>query len=73
MTTYWNTKFTKRDYECTNIVAIKADRLPQDYDEAVWKANGMEVSPGIELQYLGARYQRDAAGTTLRVEEYGYL
>lgn len=68
MTTYWNTKFTKRNYECTNIVAIKAETLPKGYDPAIWKANGMEVKPGIELQYLGATYQNGE-----RFEQYGYL
>ena len=68
MTTYWNTKFTKRDPECTNIVAIKAETLPKGYDPAVWKANGMNVKPGIELQYLCAIYQNGE-----RVEQYGYL
>lgn len=32
MQTFWNTRFTKRDYEATNVVAIKADRLPVGYD-----------------------------------------
>jgi hypothetical protein len=68
MTTFWNTKFTKRDYECTNIVAIKADTLPKGYDANVWKANGQEVKPGIALQYLGAVYQNGE-----RFEQYGYL
>ena len=68
MTTYWNTKFTKRNYECTNIVAIKAEKLPKGYDPEIWKANGFDAKPGIELQYLGAIHQNGE-----RFEQYGYL
>jgi hypothetical protein len=68
MRTFWNTKFTKRDPECTTIVAIKAEVLPKRYDAAIWKANGQEVKAGIELQYLGATYENGQ-----RYELYGYL
>lgn len=68
MITYWNTKFTKRDYECTNIVAIKAEKLPKGYDPAIWKANRIDAKPGIELQFLGVIYQNGE-----RFEQYGYL
>lgn len=68
MQTFWNTKYTKRNYECTNIVAIKAEQLPKGYDTTIWKANGLDVRTGIELQYLGAIYQNGE-----RFEQYGYL
>lgn len=68
MKTYWNTKFTKRDPECTTIVAVKADKLPKGYDPAIWRENGQEVNAGIQLQYLGATYQNGE-----RFEQYGYL
>lgn len=68
MTTFWNTKFTKRNYECTTVVAIKADELPKSYDPAVWKSNGMEVAEGIELKRLEIAYQNGE-----RFEKYGYL
>lgn len=68
MTTYWNTKFTKRDPECTNIVAIKGESLPSGYDPAIWKPNGMEVQEGIELMKIDAIYQNGQ-----RFERYGYL
>ena len=68
MKTYWNTAFKQRDYECTNIVAIKADKLPKGYDPAIWKQNGYEVQAGIELRYLGAILSNGE-----RFEQYGYL
>jgi hypothetical protein len=68
MTTFWNTKFTKRDYECTNIVAIKAEKLPKGYDPEIWKANGMEVREGIELMRNDITHQGGE-----RHERYGYL
>lgn len=68
MATYWNTKFTRRDPECTTIVAIKAERLPKGYDPAIWKPNGIEVVEGIDLRRLGIIHQNGE-----RFEQYGYL
>ena len=68
MQTYWNTKFTKRDYEATNIVAIKADRLPRGYDPAIWKPNGIEVRECIELIRLDITHENGEC-----FERYGYL
>lgn len=68
MTTYWNTKFTKRDPECTTVVAIKADKLPRGYDATIWKPNGMDVREGIEVQRLEIRHQNGE-----RFEIFGYL
>ncbi len=69
MQTFWNTKFTKRDYECTNIVAIKAKRLPNGYDPAIWKGNGHEVKETVGgLMQIDAIYQNGE-----RFERWGYL
>lgn len=73
MKTYWNTKFTKRDYECTNIVAIKAEKLPKGYDPEIWKATGPEARAVTKkvcttFDYLGTVYQNGE-----RFEQYGYL
>lgn len=69
MTTFWNTAFTKRSYECTEIVAIKADELPKGYDAKVWKPNGIEVRETaggiIRLDIIHQNGQR--------FERYGYL
>lgn len=68
MKTFWNTAFRKRDYECTQIIAIKSERLPKGYDPAIWKSNGMEVREGIELRRIGIVHQ---CGESF--EQYGYL
>lgn len=68
MTTYWNTKFTKRNPECTTIVAIKANKLPKDYSADVWKPNGIEVKEGIELKRIDIIHQNGE-----RIERFGYL
>ena len=31
MTTFKNTKFTRRDYECTNVVACEAETAPAEH------------------------------------------
>lgn len=68
MATFWNTKFTKRDPECTTVVAVKAAKLPKQFDPAIWKPNGMEVKPGIELIRLSIEYCNGES-----YELYGYL
>lgn len=58
MTIYKNTKFTKRDYEATNIVACEADVKPSDdYEET-----DASILIGLTSLYVqnGVRY-------------YGYL
>ena len=67
MKTYRNSRFTKRDYECTNIVAIVADRLPQGYDPAIWREADDSVLKGLmQLDLLS-----DKDGLSFR--RYGYL
>lgn len=69
MTTFWNTNFKKRDYECTNIVAIKAEKLPKGYDPTIWKPNGFDVAPTV-----GGLMQIDAITQNgERFERWGYL
>lgn len=69
MQTYWNTAFTKRDYECTNIVAIKADQLPKGYDPKVWKVNGYKAQPTMGgLMHIDSITQNGE-----RFERWGYL
>lgn len=68
MKTFWNTSFKKRDYECTNIVAIRAIELPKGYDPNVWKQNGYDVKSSMELQQIDIVYQSNE-----RFERYGYL
>ncbi len=68
MTTFWNTNFKRRDYETSNLVAIKADTLPKGFDPEVWKANGKAVKETNGMMRLCIRHQN---GT--RFEEFGYL
>lgn len=56
----------KRDYECTNVVAIVGEALPVRFSADVFKAQ--EDADLAGLTYLGAEYS--AGG---RVELYGYL
>jgi len=64
MTTFKAQNF-KRNYECTNIVAIVADVLPARFSADVFKADDAADLSG--LTYLGAEYS--AGG---RCELYGY-
>lgn len=68
MNTYWNTAWTKRDYECTNIVAIKADQLPKGYDPNVWKDSACKASSLTNLMHIGSITQNGQ-----RFEQWGYL
>lgn len=71
MTTFWNTKFSKRtrNHECTNIVAIKADTLPICYDPKLWQANGVDVEEGMDgMMRLDIIWEGGQ-----RHERYGYL
>ena len=58
MQTFRNTKFTKRDYETTNIVACVADAAPGD---------NWELADGSAL--LGLEHLYTQAG----VRYYGYI
>ena len=58
MTTYRNTKFTTRDYECTNIVACVSAAAPA----AFWEAADESILSGLTKLYT-------QAGVTY----YGYL
>lgn len=68
MKTFWNSKF-KRDYECTCILAVKADELPADYDPAVWREDAKPAKP------LGPSFMRlsiiHESGKSYEI--YGYL
>lgn len=66
MKTFWNTRFTKRDPECTNIVAIKGDRLPKGYDPEMWKDDNREAPRG--MMHLGTIHANGE-----RFEQWGYL
>jgi hypothetical protein len=69
MATFWNTKFTKRDYECTTVVAIKAEALPKGCDPTIWKRNGHDAIPTTGgLQHLDTITQGGQ-----RFERWGYL
>lgn len=65
MTTFVAQNF-KRNYECTNIVAIVAETLPKRFSTDVFKAEEDADLKG--LAYLGAEYQNGE-----RCELYGYL
>ena len=69
MQTFWNTRFTKRDYEATNIVAIKADRLPVGYDPTIWRADA-DISARLRspVQQIDIIHQNGECFTRL-----GYL
>jgi hypothetical protein len=56
----------KRNYECTNIVAIVAETLPARFSAEIFKAQEDADLKG--LTYLGAEYQNGE-----RCELYGYL
>jgi hypothetical protein len=56
----------KRNYECTNIVAIVGDALPARFSAEVFKRDDAADLAG--LTYLGAEYANGQ-----RVELYGYL
>ena len=58
MTTYRNTRFTARDYECTNVVACVADAAPA----AFWQPADESILSGLTKLYV-------EAGVTY----YGYL
>lgn len=66
MKTYRNKHFTKRDYECTNIVAIRSERLPNSLRHDDWEEADVSIVKGltrIDIIYdSGQRYER-----------YGYL
>lgn len=47
MTTYRNTKFTRRDYECTNIVACVAVTAPA----ANWEPADESILSGLTKLY----------------------
>lgn len=68
MKTFRNALFSPktRNYECTNIVVIRAERLPKDYDPAVWLETDESATRGFT--YLGAIHQNGE-----RHEQYGYL
>lgn len=65
MTTFVAQNF-KRNYECTNIVAIIGDALPARFSPDVFKPQDDADLKG--LQYLGAEYQNGQ-----RCELYGFL
>ncbi len=54
MKTFRNARFTKRDYECTNIVACQADAAPGDN----WTECDASVLDGLMQLYIqaGVRY-----------------
>lgn len=66
MKTYRNARFTKRDYECTNIVAIVAEKLPIRFQGGDWVEADASATKG--LTFLGAEYSNGE-----RFELYGYL
>lgn len=59
MKTFKNTRFTKRDYECTNIVACRSEKSPTTSD---WKPADDSVLFGLTMLYRQAG-----------VEYWGYL
>jgi len=58
MKTFKNKNFTKRDYECTNIVACVAETAPND--------NWIESDPSI-LEHLAKLHTENG------VQFYGYM
>lgn len=54
MKTFWNTKFTKRNYECTNIVACVATEAPA----AHWQeCDAGKISGLMQIEIVrGVRY-----------------
>jgi len=50
MTAYRNTKFTTRNYECTNVVACIADAAPA----AHWEACDESILDGLTKLYTQA-------------------
>lgn len=66
MQTYRNIHFTKRDYECTNVVACKATYHPGEN----WEVADNSILNGLML--LNAeRYTEN--GQPVELERYGYL
>lgn len=57
-TTFRNTRFTKRDYECTNVVACEAEAAP----DARWEECSPDVLAGLTHLW-----------TERGVRFYGYL
>lgn len=66
MKTYRNKHFTKRDYECTNVVAIVAESVPKRLNPADWIEADASVLKG--LTKLDIVYENSE-----RYERYGYL
>lgn len=66
MAVYRNRYFTKRDYECTNVVACEADERPQTPDDRWVSTTGR-----LQLEGLDHLYTETQNGKTVRY--YGYL
>lgn len=72
MATFWNTEFTTRDYECSNVIAIVADKLPEGYDPTIWTEEG---NARVRRQASSISYQMLFAETRdgQRFEAWGFL
>ena len=55
MTTYRNTSFTKRDYECTNVVACQSDTAAPAGN---WEVADESILRGLTMLWVqaGVRY-----------------
>jgi hypothetical protein len=66
MPVYRNRLFTKRDYECTNVVACEAPQRPETSDDRWVLTTGR-----LQLEGLDHLYTETANGQAVRY--YGYL
>ncbi len=66
MAIFKNKHFVKRDYECTNVVAVVADNLPARFNAAQWIATDESALAGLTA--LGTEHSNGE-----RFELYGFL